>query len=187
MDRDDHQIDLVKFLNGPMSELKDFFKEEFAKGLTTQNGKKVEISYPRDTASKYIALYGMEDLINNLPETLDEFIFKNTDSSADFSFPIPDSISRFKSLSILMLQNCINSVPNSISGCKSLSMISLPNNKNLKTIPESIADLNDLSFLNIKGCDPKLVSGDTIPPRLKEKLVESDSTDPSEKGFFYVM
>ena len=34
MDKDDRQQDLVQLLNGPMSELKDFFKPEFAKGLT---------------------------------------------------------------------------------------------------------------------------------------------------------
>jgi hypothetical protein len=30
---------LVKYLNGPMSELKDFFKPEFAKGLTVGGEK----------------------------------------------------------------------------------------------------------------------------------------------------
>jgi len=34
MDKDDRQQDLVQLLNGPMKELKDFFKPEFAKGLT---------------------------------------------------------------------------------------------------------------------------------------------------------
>jgi hypothetical protein len=34
MDKDDRGIDLIQMLNGPMSELKGVFKNEFAKGLT---------------------------------------------------------------------------------------------------------------------------------------------------------
>ena len=46
MDRVDRQINLVEYLNGPMKELKGFFKDEFAKGLVTKGGDKVEINYP---------------------------------------------------------------------------------------------------------------------------------------------
>ena len=185
MDREDHQINLVETLNGPMSELKDFFKEEFAKGLVQKGTNKVTIQYPRDSGGKFIALYGMEELFNSLPDTLQNLNIRN-DSQENFSHPIPNSISRFKDLNILMLQNFVNSVPDSISECKSLTMISLPYNKDLKTVPESIGTLPNLEFLNLKGCSPQLISGQNIPPKLREKLTDEGNSE-SEKGFFFVM
>ena len=61
MDKDDHSIDLVKYLNGPMSELKDFFKPEFAKGLTVGGEKLVIDSYSQGAIGKLIGLYGLDD------------------------------------------------------------------------------------------------------------------------------
>jgi hypothetical protein len=46
----------------------------------------------------------------------------------------------------------------------------------LKELPESLADLPDLSFLTIKNVSSNLV----IPPRLSERLVEEGN------GFYYV-
>ena len=185
MDRDDHQINLVEMLNGPMEELKELFKHEFAKGLVQKDTKKVVIEYPRDSGGKFIALYGMEELFNTLPDDIETLNLRNN-SQEKFSHPIPSTISRFKNLNILMLQNCINSVPDSISECQSLTMISLPHNKDLKTVPESISKLGNLSFLNLKGCDPKLISGENIPPKLRETLTDEGNSE-SEKGFFFVM
>jgi hypothetical protein len=45
MDKDDRQQDLVQLLNGSMQELKDFFKPEFAKGLTVGGEKLVIDSF----------------------------------------------------------------------------------------------------------------------------------------------
>jgi len=185
MDREDHQINLVDMLNGPMEELKPYFKQEFAKGLVSASSNKVNIEYPRDSGGKFIALYGMTELFNTLPDDILNLTIKNN-SQENFSHPIPDSISRFKNLKIIMLQNCISSVPSSISECQSLTMISLPNNKELKTVPESIANLQNLSFFNVKGCSQELVSGNGIPKKLREKLSDEGNTE-SEKGFFYIM
>ncbi len=76
MDREDRQINLVEYLNGKMSELKEYFKPEFAKGLVSKGGDKVEINYPDSSAGKFIALYGFEDLFETLPETIEKLLIK---------------------------------------------------------------------------------------------------------------
>jgi hypothetical protein len=81
MDKDDRQQDLVKLLNGPMSELKDFFKPEFAKGLTVNGEKLVIDSFSTGVIGKFIGLYGLEDLIGSLPDTLKEFQIQNKDKN----------------------------------------------------------------------------------------------------------
>ncbi len=56
MDPADRQIDLVKFLQGEEQGLKEFFKPEFMKGLSQNNGEKVsvtEVIYHSTTYSFY--------------------------------------------------------------------------------------------------------------------------------------
>lgn len=186
MDRDDHQIDLVNFLNGDGSELKEIFKPEFAKGLTEQNGSKVNIVYPQGSAGKFIALYGYEELFNNLPESVEGILVKNS-TNAQFSHPIPESIGRLKNLSSIMMQNCVSSVPSSLGNCKKLSFISLPDNKELKTVPESLKDLPNLQFINLKGCSSELLDGSGIPESFKKMLLDAGDSEKKEKGFFFVV
>jgi len=69
MDAADHSIDLVQFLNGPMAELKELFKPEFAKGLTVGGEKLVIDSFSHGAIGKFIALYGLDDLIGNIIES----------------------------------------------------------------------------------------------------------------------
>jgi len=49
-----------------------------------------------------------------------------------------------------------------------LQFISLPNNKNLKEIPSSLANLKNLSILNLKGTDA------SIPQSLQDKIDDMD-------------
>jgi hypothetical protein len=150
MDKDDRSVDLVNYLMGPMSELKDVFKPEFAKGLTV-GGTKLSIdNFKSGAIGKFIALYGLDDLIENLPENLTEFQIQNRDKDS-IIVNIPPSIGRFKQLDMVLLDNCIASLPEEIGECKLLRFLSLPNNKELKSLPESIAKLPNLFFLNVKG------------------------------------
>lgn len=153
MDVHDHSIDLVKFLNGPMSELKDYFKPEFAKGLTV-GGDQLHIdSFSQGAVGKFIALYGLDDLMESLPETLQNLQIINKDRNADITIKIPESIGRFKNLNYILLENCIESIPDTICNLKGLRFLALMNNPKLKSIPECIQDLPDLLFLNLKGSD----------------------------------
>ena len=150
MDKDDHSIDLVKYLNGPMSELKDFFKPEFAKGLTVGGEKLVIDSFSSGAIGKFIGLYGLDDLIDNLPSTLKEFQIQNRDKN-DVMINIPESIGRFKDLTMILFDNCVERVPNSICTLPKLRFLALINNQKLTEIPECVSDLPNLFFLNLKG------------------------------------
>ena len=152
MDAADHSIDLVQFLNGPMAELKDLFKPEFAKGLTVGGEKLVIDSFSHGAIGKFIALYGLDDLIGNLPDTLTEFQIQNRDSkNNNVIINIPNEISRFKDLNMILLDNCIDSIPDSVCQLPKLRFMALINNPKLTSIPECIADLPNLYFLNLKG------------------------------------
>jgi len=152
MDRHDHQQDLVALLNGPMAELKNFFKPEFAKGLTVGGEKLVIDSFSHGAVGKFIALYGLEDLIVSLPDTLKEFQIQNKDKN-DILVHIPEEIGRFKDLNMILLDNCIDSIPDSVCQLPKLRFLALINNPKLKTVPECVADLPNLYFLNLKGSE----------------------------------
>lgn len=176
MDRHDRRIDLVDFLNNKAPELKEFFRSEFAKGLVTKGGKKVEISYPNSSAGKYVGLYGFEDLFENLPEDIEHLMINNT-SQTSIGLNVPESLGRFTNLDALVLQNMVKSLPKSIGNLKKLSFLSLPDNKELVSLPDSINELDELSFVNLKGSNPNI----KIPETLKEKLMDQGD------GFYYVM
>lgn len=153
MDKDDRQQDLVQLLNGPMAELKDFFKPEFAKGLTVGGEKLVIDSFSHGAIGKFIALYGLDDLIGSLPDTLKEFQIQNRDNKSDVLVKIPEEIGRFKDLNMILLDNCVDSIPNSVCTLPKLRFLALINNPKLRTIPECVADLPNLYFLNLKGSE----------------------------------
>ena len=162
MDKDDRQQDLVQLLNGPMKELKDFFKPEFAKGLTTGGEKLVIDSFSHGAVGKFIGLYGIDDLMAQLPDTLKEIQIQNRDNNGVL-INIPEEIGRFQNLGMIMFDNCIDRIPESICNLPKLRFLALPNNKELRTIPECIADLPNLYFLNLKGC-PNV----EIPKKIEE-------------------
>jgi hypothetical protein len=166
MDKDDRQIDLVKYLNGPMSELKDVFKPEFAKGLTT-GGKKLNIdSFTHGNVGKFVALYGLDDLFKTLPDTLEDLQIQNRDQNG-IIIDIPEEISRFKNLKMVLFENCIDKLPESICQLKQLNFLGAVRCESLKEIPECISELPNLVFLNLKGSDNV-----TIPESIKEKATE---------------
>jgi hypothetical protein len=164
MDKDDHQIDLVQYLNGPMKELKHIFKPEFAKGLTVGGQSLIIDSFSQGAVGKFIALYGLDDLIGSLPETLQEFQIINRDNQNKIIIEIPEEIGRFKNLNMILLENCISSIPDSICTLSKLRFIALLNNKELKSIPECIANIPKLYFLNLKGSDNV-----QVPEKIKER------------------
>jgi hypothetical protein len=166
MDENDKQQDLVQFLNGPMSELKDFFKPEFAKGLTAGGDKLIIDSFNQGAIGKFIALYGLDELIDSLPDTLTEFSIQNKDNN-NIIVHIPESISKLKKLETIMLRNCISEIPDSICELPNLRFIALMNNPNLTSIPDCIANLPKLLFINLKGSNNVVV-----PESIKEKGID---------------
>jgi hypothetical protein len=164
MDKDDRQQDLVQLLTGPMADLKDFFKPEFAKGLTVGGEKLVIDSFTHGAVGKFIALYGLEDLIGNLPSTLKEFQIQNKDANNNIVITIPEDIGRFKDLNMIMLDNCVDSIPDSVCNLPKLKFLALINNRQLKSVPECVSNLPSLLFLNLKG-SPNV----EVPQAIREK------------------
>jgi len=154
MDPADRNIDLVKFLMENEEGLRNYFKPEFMKGLSQKNGQQVSVNYPNDSASKFIALYGFDEFFETLPENIKrlEFVYKGDEP---LELHLPESISKFKQLNALHLVGCISKIPNSFSELKELKFLSLPNNKNLESLPASLASLPNLLVINIKGTNVK--------------------------------
>ena len=165
MDVHDHQIDLVKFLSEPMSELKDYFKPEFAKALTVgSNGEKLSIdSFTSGATGKFLALYGFDELIDSIPNTIQEIQIQNKDNNG-IVINIPESFSKFKNLETILFDNCIAKLPDSICELKKLRFIAVMNNKKLRTLPECTGTLPKLIFVNAKGS-----SNFALPESLKSK------------------
>jgi hypothetical protein len=152
MDKDDRQQDLVALLNGPMNELKDFFKPEFAKGLTGTSGKDFKVdSLSSGAVGKFIALYGLQDLIESLPKTLETFSIQNRDSRETVKIDLPQEIGNFKNLVHIITDNIsFKSIPESVCELKNLKFLAVMKNPELTTVPECIANLPSLMFLNLK-------------------------------------
>jgi hypothetical protein len=152
MDKDDRQQDLVGLLNGPMNDLKAFFKPEFAKGLTGTSGKDFKVdSLSSGAVGKFIALYGLEDLIESLPKTLETFSIQNRDSRETVKIELPQEIGQFKNLVHIITDNIsFKSIPESVCELKNLKFLAVMKNPELTTVPECIADLPSLMFLNLK-------------------------------------
>jgi Leucine-rich repeat (LRR) protein len=155
MDRADHRVDLINMLNNDMSELKEYFKPEFAKGMTTSGGKKVEIEYPNSSAAKFIALYGFDEFFASLPDDITNLLFNNK-SNETIALDVPPTLGRFKNLEALLLMNCVKTIPNEIGQLSNLSFLALPDNSALKSLPDSLLQLPNLMFVNLKGSKPNL-------------------------------
>lgn len=151
MDPSDRQINLIDFLNTNEEGLKQFFKPEFMKSLSGDKGTKVQVEYPNDSASKFIALYGFDEFFESLPENLERFTFKNSSRDGKFALNIPEDIGRFKSLTALNLVGCVASIPESICALPNLQYLSLPDNPDLQKLPECIGNMENLMVLNIPG------------------------------------
>jgi hypothetical protein len=175
MDRRDRGINLVEFLNGKGAELKDYFKPQFAKGLTSSGGDIVEINYPDSASGKFIALYGFEELFESLPDTISKLLINNK-SQERIALEVPASIGRFTNLEALMLQNIAKTLPDTVCQLKKLNFLALPGNKDLQSLPECIKELPELAFINLKDVNPNI----NIPQGLKDRLEDEGM------GFYYL-
>jgi Leucine-rich repeat (LRR) protein len=128
-------------------------------------GEKLVIdSFSQGNVGKFIGLYGLDELIDNLPLSLKEFQISNKERDSKIIITIPTSISRFKNLQMLLFDNCIESIPDEICELPELRFLALINNQNLTSIPECLSDVPSLLFLNLKG------SGNVkIPQRIMDK------------------
>ena len=160
MDADDRQIDLVEFLK-KNEDLKTYFKPEMMENILQGVDKnKATVDYPRDPASKFMALYGTEEFINSLPKTITrlEIIAKG----AELKFKFPQTIGELTNLTAIHLVGCVLSLPDSICNLQKLQFLSLPDNSELQRLPDCISELPRLSIINLKGSNK-----DALPESLQ--------------------
>ena len=169
MDPSDRQINLIDFLNTNEEGLKQFFKPEFMKSLSGEKGTKVQVEYPNDSASKFIALYGFDEFFQSLPNNLQRFTFKNS-SKDKFSLNIPNDIARFKDLQALNLVGCVSSLPDAICDLPNLQYLSLVDNPNLQKLPECLANMQNLMVVNVPGAAGKNI----IPQSLYDRQEQDE-------------
>jgi Leucine-rich repeat (LRR) protein len=169
MDAHNRNQNVVDLLNGSMSELKDFFKPEFAKGLTKSSGTSFRVDgLTSGPVGKFISLYGLKDLIVNLPDTLESFSIVNRDNNRLVNIELPQELSNFKNLTHLMTENIsFSSLPESICNLKNLNFLAIMKNPELTTIPECLGNSKSLMFLNLKDC-PNV----KVPVSITEKYKE---------------
>ena len=169
MDKEDRTVPLSPFLNA-RPDLKEYFKEMFKVFLNKdqQHGKRVQVRYPNDNVSKYIAIYGFDEFMDSLPQDMVRFDFEASGGygSQDklTSRPLPEKFTTFQDLQILHIEGLVSEIPESISNLKKLKFLSLAKNPDLKSLPDSLADLENLEVINIKD-SPNVEIG----PRLQEK------------------
>jgi hypothetical protein len=169
MDPADRQIDLVDFLNTNEEGLKEYFKPEFMKGLSSGGGTKVSVQYPGDSASKFIALYGFDEFFSTLPKNINrlEFIAK---SSNNLNLNIPSTIGNFTDLTAIHFVGCVASIPDTVCNLQKLQFLSLPDNPNIQMLPSCIAEMPKLSVINMKGSNKN-----SIPDSVKQRIQEDDN------------
>jgi len=169
MDKHDRNIKLVEFLNDRAPEIKNLFKSEFARSLSQgdDSNKQLVIEYPRDASSKYVALYGWDDLFKTLSPDLTHIDFTNS-SNETLDLKFPKELSKLKNLQTFYVENAISEVPEYLKGLEKLEFLSFPKNSQLKEIPEWVADLPSLIALSLKNTSDDL----KIPQRLQDRIDE---------------
>jgi len=187
MDVNDRQINLVDFLLGEEEGLKQFFKPEFMKGLSNADGTEISVEYPRDAASKFIALYGFDKFFDDLPNNLGRLDFIKTsgssrygqESTKDLNIKIPSSIGRFKNMYALHLDGILDELPSEISNLEDLMFLSLPNNKNLKSLPKEMAEKNgndykmkNLAVITLAGSNPQIEIPEEVQKMIEDKNIK---------------
>ena len=176
MDPDDRQIDLVQFFGpgGDMEELKEFFKPYFSKmflnGEKSSDSTIFKLEYPSGGTSKFAGIYGLDSIMDSIPETITKFeIVNKTDTNLNLNID-EKFVKRFKNLNALHLQNAVTSLPSNL-GDLNLRFFAITNTSNIDSIPESVDRLVDnLTLVSFAKSNPDL----KIPERLRKAIEEGD-------------
>lgn len=157
----------IALLNSPIfKKIKEELKERFAVSLTAEGkGETLKIDNLKSgNVGKFISLYGLEEVLESMGDDLKDIIISVGDSGNFLE--IPKSISKFKNLRQINLQNnALDKFPMAICDVKSLQFLGLSNNPQLTSLPECLGNLPDLEVINFKD------SGITeIPNSIKEKF-----------------
>jgi hypothetical protein len=177
MDPDDSQIDLLEFFGpgGEMEELKEFFRPYFGKiflkGENTNN-KTFKLEYPSGGASKYAAIYGLDTIIDSIPDSITTFeVINKSNTPLDLKID-EDFVKKFSNLKALHLHNAVSSLPSNL-GDLNLKFLAVTNSKNIDEIPQSVDRLVEdgtLTLASFAGSNPNL----KLPEKLQKALEDGD-------------
>jgi hypothetical protein len=159
----------IALLNAPIfAKTKEELRTKFAENITVDGGSKFVMKGMSDgNVAKFASLYGLESVFESLPIGLKDINIAG-DGPSGTPLQIPRSITRFKNLEHLTLQNnSIDEVPEFICELKELQMLGIKDNPGLSTLPECLAELPNFLFINFTGTNLK-----SIPEALKEKMFE---------------
>lgn len=169
--KDLSENDMEVILSKEMRPYYKSLKAKFSKEIITDfDPDYITLEYPNSPNGKYVRMFGLDHFFTLLPENMTFFQFENK-SKDDFTINIPDSIDQFKNLKILVIDNGIKELPKTFGNLKNLGFLTLINNKNLTTLPESLADLTCLQFVTIRDCG---INYDTLSPKILKYFTPSD-------------
>lgn len=140
----------IAILNLPgMAKLKEDMKSKFATDF--QSGDNISIKIPAQKEGKYIALYGFDELINNLSSNVKFFEIICTEKNyPQYNLP-SEFCDRFTQLETLVMENIVASIPENISNLRNLTVLNLKGNQQLKTLPSSILQMSNLDMVILRN------------------------------------
>ncbi len=145
----------IAILNLPgMAKLKEEMKKKFATDFVSSGGKNdksVQIKIPAQKEGKFIALYGFDELIKNLPSDIRFFEIICVENGYE-QYALPTEFcNKFTDIETLVLENIVSSIPDNIDNLKSLTVLNLKGNKKLLTLPDSILTMNNLDMVILRN------------------------------------
>lgn len=203
-DRLNGNFDFVKELaGGKFSEFKEFFKDEFKKGVGSSSFSStagnlegeyvIKLNNPNPgVTSDYIKIYGDKDLKEDNPsEMLNELIEKlpknctaikiTNDTKEKLYVDIPNSLLNLTGLKTINITNIAKSLPDNFSVFKSLRFLSLVNNPNLNKLPSGLEECPNIVFINLMGSDNIVLS----PKDLEHFEQDRDENGRVEEPYFW--
>jgi len=177
MDIDDRSINVVEAMNGDMAELKPYFQPMFLESMGNSgdrdNPKHIMIKFGADKFSKYLAMYGNEQVFENLPNDITRFYFE-AELKDNYILNVPEDLYDKTDLDILFMEGCLDYLSPKVGNLKNLRVLSISENPKLKELPESICGLEKLTVLSV------INTGAKIP----QCILDRDE-DPNDK--FYLV
>lgn len=156
-------------------------RERYFKESGIENSNSVEVTFNSngtlDSNAKLVELYGLDEFFNKIDPNVKSIVMVSF-LEEPIIFKIPKSIGNFKQLFAVSFKNCIDVLPDEISNCVGLHYLALPDNTNLKTLPESIADkvgdqykMNELMLINVKNTSPNFKISEKIEQFIEENNI----------------
>jgi hypothetical protein len=122
-----------------MSKIKESMREQLFSNMPSLRGTNIGIKYPEHAIFKALKLYPDFNMFDVIPRDIKAL---SLEGDGSFIIDVPDSISEFTNLQTLTLKNIIKSLPESIGNLNKLFILNINDNKELTDLPETLLKLN---------------------------------------------